>query len=66
MGPPRHHHNRMVQITEVLFQAPNQLWSWDLTKLRGPAKWVYYYLYVVLDVFSRYVVGGCSRTARAG
>jgi putative transposase len=37
--------------------APNQLWSWDITKLRGPAKWVYYYLYVILDVYSRYVVG---------
>lgn len=36
---------------------PNQLWSWDITKLPGPAKWVYYYLYVILDVFSRYVVG---------
>jgi putative transposase len=38
-------------------QAPNQLWSWDITKLHGPAKWVYYYLYVILDVYSRYVVG---------
>ena len=33
------------------------LWCWDITKLRGPAKWVYFYLYVILDVFSRYVVG---------
>jgi putative transposase len=33
------------------------LWSWDITKLHGPAKWTYYYLYVILDVFSRYVVG---------
>lgn len=37
--------------------APNELWSWDITKLRGPAKWTYYCLYVILDVFSRYVVG---------
>jgi putative transposase len=37
--------------------APNQLWSWDITKLLGPAKWTYFYLYVILDVFSRYVVG---------
>ncbi len=37
--------------------APNQLWSWDITKLRGPEKLCYYYLYVMLDVFSRYVVG---------
>jgi putative transposase len=42
---------------ELLATAPNQLWSWDITKLRGPAKWTYYYLYVILDVFSRYVVG---------
>jgi putative transposase len=42
---------------ELLATAPNQVWSWDITKLRGPAKWVYYYLYVILDIFSRYVVG---------
>lgn len=42
---------------ELLATKPNQLWSWDITKLRGPAKWTYYYLYVILDVFSRYVVG---------
>jgi putative transposase len=42
---------------ELLATAPNQVWSWDITKLRGPAKWIYYYLYVILDIFSRYVVG---------
>lgn len=42
---------------ELLATAPNQLWSWDITKLHGPAKWTYFYLYVILDVFSRYVVG---------
>jgi putative transposase len=42
---------------ELLATAPNQLWSWDITKLLGPTKWSYFYLYVVLDVFSRYVVG---------
>jgi len=42
---------------ELLATGPNQLWSWDLTKLRGPVKWTYYYLYTILDVFSRYVVG---------
>jgi putative transposase len=42
---------------ELLATAPNQVWSWDITKLRGPAKWVYFYLYVILDIFSRYVVG---------
>jgi putative transposase len=42
---------------ELLALAPNQLWSWDITKLRGPVKWSFYYLYVILDVFSRYVTG---------
>jgi len=42
---------------ELLATGPNQLWSWDITKLKGPAKWTYYYLYTVLDVFSRYVPG---------
>jgi putative transposase len=42
---------------ELLATAPNQLWSWDITKLRGPVKWSFYYLYVILDVFSRYVTG---------
>ena len=41
----------------MLATAPNQVWSWDITKLLGPAKWTYYYLYVILDIFSRYVVG---------
>ena len=36
---------------------PNELWSWDITKLHGPAKWTYFYLYVVMDVYSRYIVG---------
>jgi len=42
---------------ELLATGPNQLWSWDITKLRGPATWSSYQLYVILDVFSRYVVG---------
>ena len=42
---------------ELMASGPNELWSWDITKLKGPAKWTYYYLYVILDVFSRYVVG---------
>jgi putative transposase len=42
---------------ELLATRPNELWSWDITKLLGPRKWTYYYLYVILDVFSRYVVG---------
>lgn len=42
---------------ELLASGPNQVWSWDITKLRTFEKWVYFYLYVVLDIFSRYVVG---------
>ncbi len=42
---------------ELLATRPNQVWSWDITKLKGPAKWTVYYLYVILDIFSRYVVG---------
>ncbi len=42
---------------ELLATRPNQLWSWDITKLKGPTTWTYYYLYVIMDVFSRYVVG---------
>lgn len=45
------------QKPELLATAPNQVWSWDITKLLGPAKWSYFYLYVILDIFSRYVVG---------
>jgi len=42
---------------ELLAERPNEVWSWDITKLLGPAKWTYFYLYVILDIFSRYVVG---------
>jgi putative transposase len=42
---------------ELLAQRPNELWTWDVSKLKGPAKWTWFYLYVILDVFSRYVVG---------
>lgn len=42
---------------ELLATGPNQLWSWDITKLKGPQTWTYFHLYVILDVFSRYVVG---------
>jgi putative transposase len=42
---------------ELLATAPNQVWSWDITKLLGPTKWTYYYLYVILDIYSRRVVG---------
>jgi len=42
---------------ELLAVKPNQVWSWDITKLKGPVKWNYFHLYVILDIFSRYVVG---------
>ena len=45
------------QKPELLATQPNEVWSWDITKLRGPVKWSYFYLYVILDIFSRYVVG---------
>ena len=42
---------------ELLARGPNEVWSWDITKLKGPRKWTYYYLYVILDIYSRYTVG---------
>jgi len=42
---------------ELLATQQNQVWSWDITKLKGPAKWTYFYLYVIIDIYSRYVVG---------
>jgi putative transposase len=42
---------------ELLATGPNQVWSWDITKLKGPTTWSYFYLYVILDVYSRYIVG---------
>ena len=45
------------QKPELLATAPNQVWSWDITKLKGPVKWSYFHLYVIIDIFSRYVVG---------
>jgi putative transposase len=45
------------QAPELLAERSNEVWSWDISKLKGPAKWTYYYLYVILDVFSRYAVG---------
>jgi putative transposase len=54
-APARHPPARVKP--ELLATAPDQCWSWDLTKLAGPAKWTWYYLYVILDIYSRYVVG---------
>ncbi len=45
------------EAPELLATKPNQLWSWDITKLKGPTTWSYFYLYVIIDVFSRCVVG---------
>lgn len=60
-GEVRERRNQLHHPTytkpELLATQPKQLWSWDITKLKGPSKWTYYYLYVILDVFSRYVVG---------
>jgi len=50
-------HHPAYAKPERLATRPNQLWSWDITKLRGPVTWTYYYLYVILDVYSRYVIG---------
>jgi putative transposase len=50
----RHPH---YQRPELLATGPNQVWSWDITKLLGPVKWSYFHLYVLLDIYSRYVVG---------
>jgi transposase InsO family protein len=48
---------------ELLAEGPNQVWSWDITKLMGPAKWTYFYLYVIIDIFSRRIVGWCLADA---
>jgi len=49
----------IYQKPELLAEGPNQVWSWDITKLMGPEKWTYFYLYVIIDIFSRRVVGWC-------
>ncbi len=51
---------------ELLAKRVNEVWSWDISKLRGPAKWTYFYLYVILDVFSRYVVGWTLQHRESG
>jgi putative transposase len=53
---PRDRHPRYA-APELVARRPDELWSWDITKLLGPAKWTHFSLYVMLDVFSRYVVG---------
>ncbi|MBA2451199.1 MAG: IS3 family transposase [Chloroflexi bacterium] len=60
-GETRSRRDQLVHPTyakpELLATAPNQVWSWDITKLLGPATWTYFSLYVILDIYSRYVVG---------
>jgi putative transposase len=60
-GETRPRRDQLIHPTyhkpELLATAPNQVWSWDITKLLGPATWTYFYLYVILDIYSRYVVG---------
>jgi putative transposase len=51
---------------ELLATGPNQVWSWDITKLLGPVKWSYFYLYTMLDIYSRYVVGWMIALQEAG
>lgn len=55
----------VYQKPELLATAPNQVWSWDITKLLGPVTWSYFSLYVILDIFSRYVVGWMVASAEA-
>jgi putative transposase len=57
-GDRRRHATHPARVKpELLATKPNQCWSWDITKLAGPARWTWYYLYVILDIYSRYVVG---------
>ncbi len=53
----RHATHPAAKKPELLATGPNDVWSWDISKLLGPAKWTYYYLYVIIDIFSRYVPG---------
>ena len=55
----------IYQKPELLAEGPNQVWSWDITKLMGPTKWSYFYLYVILDIFSRRVVSWCVADAES-
>ncbi|HUG84588.1 MAG TPA: IS3 family transposase, partial [Euzebya sp.] len=57
-GDRRRHATHPATVKpELVATAPNEVWSWDITKLAGPAKWTYYQLYVILDIYSRYVPG---------
>lgn len=58
--------HRDYQKPELLATAPNQVWSWDITKLKGPVKGQLYHLYVIIDIYSRYVVGWLLATTECG
>jgi putative transposase len=58
VGERRRHATHPARVRpELVARGPNQVWSWDISKLKGPSKGVYYDLYVIIDIFSRYVVG---------
>jgi putative transposase len=69
-GEVRERRNQLThpsyQKPELLAERPNEVWSWDISKLKGPATWTYYYLYAVLDVFSRYIVGWTLQHRESG
>ena len=57
-GDRRRHSTHPAKVKpELVARAPNEVWSWDITKIHGPKKWTYYHLYVILDIYSRYIVG---------
>jgi putative transposase len=62
----RHATHPAAKKPELLAAGPNEIWSWDITKLLGPAKWTYYYLYVIIDIYSRYVPGWMLARAENG
>jgi putative transposase len=65
-GDRRRHATHPAKVKpELLATAPNQCWSWDITKLAGPAKWTWFYLYVILDIYRRYAVGWMVATREA-
>ncbi len=65
----KHTSRTHYQKPELIAERPNEVWSWDITKLKGPVKWTYFYLYAIIDIFSRLVVGWliapCEKTSLA-
>ena len=57
VGERRRQRRHPVYTKPELAVRPNEVWSWNISKLKGPAKWTCFHLYVILDIFSRYVVG---------